>query len=59
LPVITSDINFRPGQRMDVLAAPLNVSLLTYQFVLHEITDSSNPLERTLMFTLDQETANG
>lgn len=50
---------FRPGLQLDVLTAPLNPSLTTYQFVLQEIIDSSNPLERTLMFTVDQETANG
>lgn len=52
----TSGLNFRPGLQMNVLAAELNPSLLTYQFVLHEIIDSSNPIERTLMFQVNQET---
>jgi hypothetical protein len=41
---------------LEVLTAALNPSLETYQFVLVEIVDSSNPFERTLMFQLNQET---
>lgn len=59
IPISTNTENFRAGLQLDVLTAPLNPSLLTYQFVLQEIVDSSNPLERTLMFTVDQETVNG
>lgn len=59
IPVDAVTEDFRPGLQMDVLTAPLNPALLTYQFVLQEIMDSSNPLERTLMFTVDQETVNG
>jgi hypothetical protein len=58
LPISANVSNFRPGLRLDVLTAPLNPSLLTYQFVLTDIVDSSNPIERTLMFSVDQETAN-
>lgn len=52
----TATLNFRPGLQMNVLTAPLNPSLTTYQFVLQEITDSSNPIERTLIFQVNQET---
>jgi hypothetical protein len=58
VPVSAETLNLRPGHRLNVLTSPLNPALLTYQFVLSDITDSSNPIERTLMFTVDQETAN-
>lgn len=59
IPITTNTLDFRPGLQMEVLTAPLNPSLLTYKFVLQEILDSSNPLERTLMFQVNQETVNG
>lgn len=56
IPISTNSLAFRPGLRAEVLSAPLNPSLLAYQFVLSDITDSSNPIERTLLFTVNQET---
>jgi hypothetical protein len=56
VPIATRTVNFRPGMMLEVLTAALNPSLETYQFVLVEIVDSSNPFERTLMFQLNQET---
>jgi hypothetical protein len=58
IPVNTETLNLRPGHRLNVLTSRLNPSLLTFQFVLTDIMDSSNPIERTLMFTVDQETTN-
>lgn len=52
-------LDIRPGYQVDVLTAPLNPSLLGYQLVVSEIMDSSNPIERTFMCTVDQETQNG
>lgn len=50
------DIDIRPELQVEVLTSPLNPSLLGYQFVVTEIMDSSNPLERTFMCTVNQET---
>lgn len=52
-------LDIRPGYQVDVITAPLNPSLLGYQLVVSEIMDSSNPIERTFMCTVDQETHNG
>lgn len=56
LPIATKAIDFRPDMRLNVLTSRLNPSLVHYQFVLTDIVDSSNPIERTLMFSVDQET---
>jgi hypothetical protein len=56
IPITTNEIDFRPGLRAEVLSSPLNPGLTAYQFVLSDIIDSSNPIERTLMFTVNQET---
>lgn len=56
IPISTNELDFRPGLILEVLVADLNPSLLGYQFVLTEIMDSSNPVERTLMFQVNQET---
>lgn len=55
IPIAESATNFRPGQQLNVLTAPLAPALLTYQFVLSDIVDSSNEIERTLAFTINQE----
>lgn len=52
----TSALDFRTGLQAQVIDSPLNPSLLGYQYVLVEIMDSSNPVERTLIFTVNQET---
>lgn len=59
VPISAVDTEFRVGYQADVLTAPLNPSLLLNQFVLTGPVDSSNPIERTFMFTVNQETING
>lgn len=51
--VKTEDI--RPSVQVRVTSAPLNPSLLMYQYVVKEIVDSSNPLERTILTEVNQE----
>ena len=50
-------VDFRPGNQARVLESPLNTINTDYQYVLNEIVDSSNPFERTLLFTVNLETA--
>lgn len=49
------DADFRPQNQARVTVSPLNPALCKYQYVLQEIMDSSNPIERTLMFVVNQE----
>ncbi len=57
LPIgLSEGVDFRTGFIATVTESPLNAALLNYQYVLTEITDSSNPVERTLVFTVNQET---
>ena len=44
------------GQEMRVTNGGLNSDLTKYRFVVTEITDSSNPIERTFYASVDQET---
>lgn len=50
-----TDADLRPGQQCRVTSSPLNETLLSYQFVVSEVPDSSNPIERTFYCTLNQE----
>lgn len=45
----------RPGDQVRVTEAPLNPALLNYTYIIFEVMDSSNPLERTLLCRSDQE----
>lgn len=42
-----------------VTDAPLNPDLLRFVYAVSEVVDSSNPFERTLMCTVNQEAVNG
>lgn len=55
IPVRYNDIDVRPKMQIRVLASPLNTLLMKYQYVFNEIMDSSNPIERTLYCTVNQE----
>lgn len=44
------------GQEMRVTNGGLNSDLTKYRYVVTEITDSSNPIERTFYASVDQET---
>lgn len=52
-------LDIRPAYQVEVLTATLNPSLVGYEYVVTEIVDSSNPLERTFLCTVNQETVNG
>lgn len=45
----------RPGDQVRVTKSPLNASLLRYTYIIFEVMDSSNPLERTVLCRSDQE----
>lgn len=49
------DVDFRPGLQARVTSAPLFPGVEGYQYVLREVTDAGNAVERTLVFTVDQE----
>lgn len=49
------DKDIRPSVQVRVTASPLNPALTKYQYVLKEIMDSSNPLERTFLSEVNQE----
>lgn len=48
-------VDFRGGMQARVTECLLFPGLTTYQYVIQEVMDSGNPVERTLLFTVDQE----
>lgn len=52
-------LDLRPWHRGRVTLSPLNPTLVNFVYVVKEVLDSSNPLERTFHFTVDQEATNG
>ena len=46
----------RPGMQVQITASTLNPSLLSYQYVIKEVLDSSNPIEQTFECTVNAET---
>jgi hypothetical protein len=56
VPIENAGLDIRTGQQVEVTDSPLNPSLETYLFVVSEIADSSNPVERTFMAVVNQET---
>lgn len=52
---VTKDTDFRLGFQARVSEAPLMPSLTKYQYVMQEFMDSGNPIERTFLFTVDEE----
>lgn len=53
---IDSDVTLYVSQQARVLVSPLNGDLTRYQYIIGEILDSGNPLERTFLCTVNQET---
>lgn len=47
--------DLRPKHRGRVLTSPLNPLLTKFVYVVQEVLDSSNPIERTFVFSVDQE----
>jgi hypothetical protein len=57
IPIIAGlGFDLRPEHRARVLSAPLNPLLTKYLYVANEVMDSSNPIERTFVFTVNVET---
>lgn len=52
-------VEFETFHQAVITASPLNADLGRYVFALRELMDSTNPLERTLIFTVNQEARNG
>ena len=50
-----ASLDIRPKHRMTVTSAPLNPVLKAYEYVVHEVMDSSNPIERTVLCKVDTE----
>lgn len=48
-------LDLRPKHRARVTSAPLNPTVTKYVYVMQEVVDSSNPLERTFVFRVNQE----
>lgn len=59
IPVTELSDDLRPGMRLDVTASPLNATLLDFSYVISDVVDSSNPIERTLEAKIDQEVHHG
>ena len=55
VPVANNDVALYPGQLVAVLVSPLNPQLLTLEYIVSDIVDSTNPLERTFYVTVNQE----
>lgn len=57
VPIATSQgVDFKVSDRVLVLESALNTINTAYQYVVNEILDSSNPLERTLLCSVILET---
>ena len=52
---IGKNLDLRPKHRARVTSAPLNPTVTKYVYVMQEVVDSSNPLERTFVFRVNQE----
>lgn len=48
-------LDIRPGQQLRVTGAGMNPQLTEFQYVVHEVLDSSNPLEKTFYCKVNQE----
>lgn len=59
IPISNKALDLRPEAQGEVLVADLMPALTTYQYVVTEIMDSSNPVERTFLCSVNQETVDG
>lgn len=55
IPIAYKSLDLRPGLQVTVMDSPLNPTLTKYQFVISEVLDSSNPIEKTFVATSNQE----
>lgn len=54
---VLNAVDLRPGDQVRVTESPLNPVLTNYTYIVFEIMDSSNPLERTFLCRSDLEEA--
>lgn len=52
-------LDIRPRHRVEVTACDLNPALMNFLYAVHEVMDSSNPVERTFVCTVNLETVIG
>ena len=52
-------LDIRPNQRVRVISCARNKVLETYEYVVSEVVDSSNPIEITFWANVDQEVSRG
>lgn len=55
IPIAHKALALKPWYQVNILASPLNPSLVGVTCVLNEVLDSSNPIERTFYGTYDLE----
>lgn len=55
IPIANKALVLKPSYQVRVLEAPLNPTLVNFKYVLSELMDSSNPLEKTFYCTVDLE----
>lgn len=53
--VAAPDLVLRPNYKMRVTSSPLNKTLTKFRYVVYDVMDSSNPIERTFDATVDTE----
>lgn len=53
------NIDFRVGDQARVNEAPLNPTVLKYQYTVNEIIDSANPFERTVLCSVKLDVTTG
>lgn len=53
---LAKNLDLRPKHRAKVLDSPLMPVLANFLYVVREVIDSSNPIERTFQFDVNQET---
>lgn len=59
IPIDRYDFDLRNKCSVVVTDSPLNPTLLSYAYRVHEIVDSGNPIEYTFWCIVDQEVVNG
>lgn len=52
---IGKNLDLRTYHRARVTEAPLNPTVCKYVYVMQEVVDSANPIERTFVFRVNQE----
>lgn len=55
IPIENKALDLKMSYQVRVLEAPLNPTLVKFKYVLSELLDSSNPLEKTFYCTVDLE----